>query len=113
MEFSTIFKRMREDGIKAKLPSWGGYWDWDPEKKTIMIHCREVDSDNGKDVFDIRETQRLEYTLSNILSNEWIEATPENTPILGGVAKMDFNKAYSYLERNKNKNFMDSLSDIL
>jgi hypothetical protein len=23
------------------------------------------------------------------------------------------NKAYSYLERNKNKNFMDSLSDIL
>ena len=99
MQFSTIFKHMKEDGIKAKLPSWGGYWEWDSEKETIMMHCNGVDSDTGKEVLDIRETQRLDYTMQNVLSDKWIEATPENTPILGGVAKMDFNEAYGYLKR--------------
>ena len=39
MNFREIFKVMKQ-GAKVKLPSWGGYWYWDPEKETIMIQCR-------------------------------------------------------------------------
>lgn len=69
-----------------KLPSWGGYWYWDEEKKTIMMKCRTVDSDTGKDLLDIRETQRVEYTIENILSDEW-------------EAMFDFGTAIKYMKR--------------
>lgn len=88
-----------KQGIPMKLPSWGGYWTWDDEKKTIMMHCRQKDSDTGKDVLDIRETQRVEYTLSNVLSDEWMPATKETTPVLGGVATFSFGDAIKYLKR--------------
>ena len=32
MKFEEAFKMMKSGG-KAKLPSWGGYWYWNPEKK--------------------------------------------------------------------------------
>ena len=42
-----------------KLPSWGGYWLWDEEKQTIMMHCRPQDSDEGiGEILDIRETKK-------------------------------------------------------
>ncbi len=98
MKFCEAFEMMKQ-GVFVKLPSWGGYWCWNSEKETIEMHCREKDSDTGKDVLDIRETQRVEYTLNNIMSDEWIIATKENTPILGGVARMNFKEAFKYLER--------------
>ncbi len=82
-----------------KLPSWGGYWSWDPEKETIMMHCREKDSDTGKDTLDIRETQRVEYTLLNVLSDKWQPATSENTKILGGTPTFGFGDAIKYMKR--------------
>lgn len=48
---------------------------------------------------DIRETERVEYTLLNILSDEWMVATHENTPVLGGVATFDFGSAIKYMKR--------------
>ena len=60
MKFAEALKNMKK-GIPMKLPSWGGYWYWDPDKETIMMRCREVDSDTGKDLLDIRETLRVEY----------------------------------------------------
>ena len=98
MKFSEAIKLMK-DGKKMKLPSWGGYWTWDSEKETIVIHTREVDSDTGKSELDIRETQRVEYTLMNICSDEWQEATSENCTILGGQPKFDFGTAMKYLKR--------------
>lgn len=92
MEFKQVLELLKQ-GFKAKLPSWGGYWIWDKEKQTIMMHCKD-----GK-VLDIRETQVVEYTLSNVLSNEWIIATDENTPILGGEACFNFGEAIKYLKR--------------
>lgn len=87
-------------GTKVKLPSWGGYWFWDAEKETIMMQCRPKDTDKGQgDLLDIRETQRVEYTLSNILSNEWIVANPENCPVLGGMATFSFGDAIKYMKR--------------
>lgn len=89
MKFDKALKLMK-DGEKVKLPAWSGYWCWDGEKQTIMMHCREKDSDTGKEVLDIRETRRVEYTLRNVLSEAWILADETNTPILGGeVANPD------------------------
>ena len=98
MKFEQALKEMKA-GNKVKLPSWGGYWCWDEEKKTIMIHCRPQDSDTQGEVLDIRETQRVEYTMENIYSDEWIIADETNTLILGGVATFNFGEAIKYLKR--------------
>lgn len=99
MKFEQALKAMKQ-GAKAKLPSWGGYWCWDPEKKTIMMHCRPQDSDKGQGaVLDIRETERVEYTLQNVISDEWVIADESNTPVLGGEATFSFGDAIKYLKR--------------
>ena len=53
MQFDVALKLMKE-GQKVKLPSWGGFWAWDEEKQTILMHCRKQDSDTGKEILDIR-----------------------------------------------------------
>lgn len=98
MRFSQALEMMKQ-GTPMKLPSWGGYWSWDPEKETIMMHCRTKDSDTKKDVLDIRETQRVEYTLVNVLSDEWQPATSENTTILGGNPTFGFGDAIKCMKR--------------
>lgn len=92
MNFKQALKEMKE-GKKVKLPSWGGYWYWDPEKETIIMHTKE-----GKEL-DIRETERVEYTLTNVLSDEWQFADENNCPELGGVATFNFGEAIKYLKR--------------
>ena len=98
MRFVEALKAMK-NGAKVKLPSWGGYWCWDADKETIMIHCRPQDSDHQGEILDIRETQRVEYTLSNVASDEWVIADESNTPILGGEATFSFGDAIKYLKR--------------
>lgn len=90
--FDRAFKLMKK-GYKVKLPSWGGYWYWDDDKKTIIIHTK----DNKE--LDIRETDKVEYTTLNILSDEWIVADETNCPELGGVAEFSFSEALKYLKR--------------
>lgn len=97
MKFTEALREMKE-GKKVKLPSWGGYWYWDKEKQTVMIQCRPQDSDQGE-LFDIRETQRVEYTLSNVASDEWIIADEMNCPVLGGEATFSFGDAIKYVKR--------------
>ena len=92
MKFIEALKQMQE-GKKVKLPSWGGYWYWDDQEKTVMMHCKD------DAVLDIRETQVVEYTLLNVCSDEWIVAEEENTPILGGIATFNFGEAVKYLKR--------------
>ena len=92
MKFEQIFKEMKK-GAKVKLPSWGGYWYWDEEKQTIMMHTKD-----GEEL-DIRETQRVEYTTLNILSEDWQIADSENCPELGGEAMFSFENALRYLKR--------------
>mgnify|MGYP004604783093 FL=1 len=97
MNFKEIFKVMKQ-GAKVKLPSWGGYWYWDPDKETIMMQCRPQDGDPGE-LLDIRETQCVEYTTMNLLSDDWIIADETNCPILGGEATFGFGDAIRYLKR--------------
>lgn len=99
MNFKEAFEAMKQ-GKKVKLPSWGGYWCWDAEKETIMMYCRPQDADAGQGpVIDIRDTQRMEYTLANILSDEWVIADAGNTPALGGVSAFGFGDAIKYMKR--------------
>lgn len=92
MKFAEALKEMKQ-GIPMKLPSWGGYWCWDEEEQTIIMYTK----DNQR--MDIRETQRVEYTLQNVLSEDWIPASGENCPILGGTAEFSFSDAIRYLKR--------------
>lgn len=92
MNFREAFAQMKA-GNKVKLPSWGGYWRWNGEKQTIIMHTKD-----GIDM-DIRWTDRVEYTLGNIMSDEWILADETNTPIFGGVATFSFGEAIKYLKR--------------
>ena len=92
MKFERAFKLM-QNGEKIKLPSWGGYWYWDNEKKTVIMHTKK-----GEEM-DIRETERVIYTLSNILDDGWILADEENCPELGGEATFGFDEAIKYLKR--------------
>ena len=92
MKFSDALKKMQQ-GEKVKLPSWGGYWYWDDEKKTVMMRCRKKDADQ-EELLDIRETQRVEYTLMNMQI-----ADAANCPLLGGEAMFSFGEAIKYLKR--------------
>ena len=92
MKFSEAFKLMKL-GAKIKLPSWGGYWRWDEDKETVMMHTKD-----GK-VLDIRETDRVEYTLGNVASDEWVVADEINCPLFGGQALFSFGDAVKYLKR--------------
>lgn len=92
MNFKEAFKLMKQ-GYAVKLPSWGGYWVYDAETDSIYMHTKE-----GK-ILEIRETERLTYTIENILSDEWILADETNTPILGGEATFNFGEAIKYLKR--------------
>lgn len=92
MRFEEALKIMK-DGNKVKLPSWGGFWKWDSEKESIIMHTKD-----GEEL-DIRETQVVEYTLGNILSDEWIVADENNCPELVGEATFSFGEAIKYLKR--------------
>ena len=99
MKFEQALKEMKK-GNKVKLPSWGGYWCWDDDKKTIMMHCRPKDADEGQGpILDIRETQRVEYTIGNVLSDEWVIADNKNCTLLGGTPTFNFGEAIKYLKR--------------
>lgn len=92
MDFGKALQLMKS-GKKVKLPSWGGYWSWDEEKQTIMMHTKDGE------VLDIRETDRVEYTMLNVASEDWMVADESNTPILGGEALFDFSEALKYIKR--------------
>lgn len=92
MRFEAAFKLMQQ-GAKVKLPSWGGYWYWDADKESIIMHTKD-----GEEL-DIRETQRVEYTLANILSGTWQIADKKNCSELGGEATFSFGEAIKYLKR--------------
>lgn len=92
MKFEDALKAMK-DGLKVKLPTWGGYWYWDEEKQTIMIHTKDGDE------LDIRETDRVEYTMTNVASEKWLIADEENCPQLGGTATFGFGDAIRMMKR--------------
>lgn len=63
MEFRKAWFELL-NGKHIKLPSWSGYWAW--EDCTIKMHCKD-----GK-VIDIRNTDNVAYTFTNVASKDWL-----------------------------------------
>jgi hypothetical protein len=68
MEFIDALELLKQ-GKKIKLPSWSGYWV--REDNTVKMYCKDGN------VLDIRETEDVFYTLSNIASENWKVAEDE------------------------------------
>ena len=98
MIWSDAFKLLKE-GKFIKLPSWTGYWSWDEEKKNVVMHCKP-DKYGVQENILLSHSMNMEYTLSNIASDEWIEATSENCTLLGGISTFDWKTAAKYLLRD-------------
>lgn len=64
MKFSEAFELMKQ-GAKVTLPSFEGYWYWSKVKQSIVIHTKDDEE------LDIRETKCLDYTFSNVASEDW------------------------------------------
>lgn len=94
MIWDEAFKAMKK-GAKVKLPSWGGYWFWDRDQQTIMMHTKD-----GKDI-DVRSTENPDYTFGNIGSDEWMIATGENCPALGGMNLFSFSEALKQVKKKR------------
>ena len=56
MKFERAFKFMMQSGEKIKLPSWGGYWYWDNEKKTVIMHTKD-----GKEIKGSQYKFKMEF----------------------------------------------------
>ncbi|MFO7964197.1 MAG: hypothetical protein R6U50_09780 [Desulfobacterales bacterium] len=58
MKFEAAFNYMVHRGYAATLPEWGGFWVWDEDEQTILMHLR-----NGE-VMDLRDSPDVGYTFS-------------------------------------------------
>lgn len=94
MTFKEAFEAMKH-GAKVKLPSWAGYWFWSVPTQSILMHTKD-----GKDI-DVRSTECVDYTFTNICSDEWIFATGENCPALGGVNMFSFSEAIKQVKKKR------------
>lgn len=92
MTFKEAFEAMKH-GAKVKLPSWAGYWFWSVPAQSILMHTKD-----GKDI-DVRSTECVDYTFTNICSDEWIFANDTNCPALGGEATFSFGEAIKQLKK--------------
>lgn len=90
MDFGKALEALKA-GKKVKLPSWKGYWQKDGD--TIKMHCKD-----GR-VLDLRETEDVFYTLSNIVSDEWEIA--EECDINLSVKTFNFGEAIRNLKGGK------------
>lgn len=64
MHFQAAFSYLKR-GHQIKCPEWGGFWVWDDDKKTILMHTRRGD------VMDIRESSNIDYTFSFLFRDDW------------------------------------------
>lgn len=94
MTFKEAFEAMKH-GAKVKLPSWAGYWFWCIPAQSILMHTKD-----GNDI-DVRRTECVDYTFSNICSDEWIFADDTNCLALGGMNTFSFHEAMKQVKNKK------------
>ena len=90
MEFREAYEKMKQ-GHKVKRPHWGGFWELCDG--TILMSTKDGE------VLDIFDTKMKEYTLDNIAAADFEIANENNTPILGGTAKMSFGHALDMMRK--------------
>lgn len=65
MKFQAAYSYLKR-GHDIALPEWGGFWRWDAEKATILMHTRRGD------VIDIRESSDMDYTIGFMFRDDWV-----------------------------------------
>lgn len=90
MNFGKALEALKQ-GFKIKLPDWKGYWI--KEDNTVKMYCKD-----GK-ILDIRESEDVFYTLSNIASEDWCLADEENINL--DVHTFTFGEAIRHLKNGK------------
>jgi hypothetical protein len=73
----AVFALMR--GHKVKRHHWTGYWHFDKDKETVIMHMHD-----GREQ-DIRETKDILYTLSNCAADDWDILTTYAVDFPGGT----------------------------
>lgn len=64
MKFEAAFAYLKR-GHDIALPEWGGFWRWNDEKKTVMMHTRKGD------VLDMRGSNNMDYTIGFMFRDDW------------------------------------------
>lgn len=64
MNFQAAFSYLKR-GHDITLPEWGGFWRWDAQRKTIMMHTRKGE------ILDIRQSNDMDYTLGFTFRTDW------------------------------------------
>jgi hypothetical protein len=80
MPFKEAFELLKK-GHKIKLHTWAGYWSWEKDMHdnfTIKMYCKDGS------IVDIRSTENVDYTISNLLNDNWLIADTINCPLLRG-----------------------------
>ena len=70
MKFSELFEDVR-CGNATRRRGWVGYWTWDNDQDTIILHCKDGTT------LDIRLTNDVKFTVDNLLSDDWELCEPE------------------------------------
>jgi hypothetical protein len=73
MNFKEALRHLRK-GLPIKRKYWEGYWI--KENGQVIIHLKEGDN------LDLRDTNDIIFTLSNITKDDWEIATEANCPRL-------------------------------
>ena len=68
MSFSEAFEYLK-NGYRIRRIGWGGYWAL--ENGEVIMHCV---SNEGRELtpINIKDTDDIMFTLSNIAANDWI-----------------------------------------
>lgn len=73
VRFEQLFQKFTS-GVPIKRAAWKGYWVYKYGK--VEMHSKDGS------VVDIKETNDILFTLSNVAAEDWVVATAENCIVL-------------------------------
>ena len=99
MKFSQVINHLLQ-GERVKRKIWGGYWEIERHGAgdvKVMMHCRD-----GK-VMEVRETEDILFTLSNVAADDWEIADATNCKLItdGPTDTFSFSEAIRQLKQGK------------
>ncbi len=94
MNFKEAFELMKQDK-KVKRGHWAGYWAL--EMGDIVMHCKD-----GR-IINIRDSEDMQFTITNMLADDWQLADIDNCPLLAGqlIHTFTFGEALRQLKQGK------------
>lgn len=94
MNFTEAFE-LTKQGKKVKRRHWAGYWAL--EMGDIVMHCKD-----GR-IINIRDSEDMQFTITNMLADDWESADTGNCPLLEDklIHTFTFGEALGQLKQGK------------